>query len=54
MAECMRLAAVLLTDGFELRVDRDIRQHGERFVEARGLRTLQIVDAFLGVRVDAA
>lgn len=50
MEECMRQAALLLTDGFELRVDCDIRQHGERFVEQRGLRTLRVVDAFLGER----
>jgi hypothetical protein len=54
MAECMRLAALLLTGGFELRVDIDIRRHGERFVEARGERTLRVVDSFLGSLTDAA
>ena len=37
MAECMRRAASLLTDGFELRVDHEIKRTGERFVEERGV-----------------
>jgi DNA polymerase-1 len=54
MAECMRQAALLLTGGFELRVDSDVCRRGERFVEPRGLRTLRVVDNFLEGAIDAA
>ena len=47
MAECMKQAARTLTDGFELRVDHEIKRVGERFVEERGRRTLAVVDQFL-------
>ena len=47
MAWCMERASEVLTDGFTLFVKADIRRHGERFVEERGSRTLQIVDRFL-------
>ena len=53
MAECMRRAAYLLTDGFELRVDHEIKRTGERFVEERGARTLAVVDRFLEERAHA-
>ena len=47
MAECMKQAALTLTDGFELRVDSEVKRTGERFVEERGRRTLAVVDQFL-------
>jgi hypothetical protein len=47
MAECMQRAAALLLDGFVLRVSSEIKREGERFVEARGKRTLAVVDRFL-------
>jgi DNA polymerase I len=47
MTECMQQAARVLTDGFELRVDHEIKRMGERFVEERGKRTLIVVDRFL-------
>jgi hypothetical protein len=53
LSECMRRAAYLLTDGFELRVDHEIRRAGERFVEERGARTLAVVDRFLEERARA-
>jgi DNA polymerase I len=53
MAECMQHAARLLTGGFELRVDHEIKRNGERFVEERGRRTLAVVDRFLTERAHA-
>jgi hypothetical protein len=50
MSHCMRLAAVLLTDAFELRVDVEIRRHGERFVDPRGKRTFAVVEKFMAGR----
>jgi hypothetical protein len=47
MADCMRRAAMILTDGFQLRSSVEIKRAGERFVEERGRRTLAIVDRFL-------
>jgi DNA polymerase I len=47
MSDCMRQAARILTGGFELRVDAEIKRAGERFIEERGKRTLAVVDRFL-------
>jgi DNA polymerase I len=47
MADCMKHAARVLTDGFELRVDHEIKLPGERFMDERGKRTLAVVDRFL-------
>jgi hypothetical protein len=47
MTDCMQQAARALTDGFELRVDHDVKRPGERFTEERGRRTLEVVDRFL-------
>lgn len=53
MSECMRRAARLLTGGFELRVDHEVKRQGERFTEERGRRTLAVVDQFLREQVHA-
>jgi DNA polymerase family A len=53
MSACMRRAARLLTDGFELRVDHEIKRGSERFVEERGRRTLAVVDRFLMEQANA-
>jgi hypothetical protein len=50
MAHCMEQAALLLTDGFKLRVDIDIKQHGERFIDPRGERTFAVVEQFMTKR----
>jgi DNA polymerase-1 len=54
MTDCMQRAAATLTGGFALRVDHEIRQVGERFVEERGKRTLAVVDRFLEGELHAA
>jgi DNA polymerase-1 len=50
MAWCMEQAALLHTDGFRLRVEVDIKRHGERFIDPRGRDTIPIVDRFLRER----
>jgi DNA polymerase I len=53
MADCMRQAARIMTDGFVLNVDHDIKRSGERFIEDRGRRTLTVVDRFLAEGIHA-
>jgi DNA polymerase I len=50
MAECMKLSAALLTGGFNLRVDVEIKRQGERFTDPRGRRTFAVVNKFMTER----
>jgi DNA polymerase-1 len=52
MAECMTRAALLLTDGFPLRVEIDIKRANERFIDPRGKATYALVEKFLAERGD--
>jgi hypothetical protein len=47
MAYCMERSALLLTGGFRLRVDIDIKHQGERFLDPRGERTFAVVEKFM-------
>ena len=50
MADCMTRAALLLTDGFRLHVETDIKRAGERFIDRRGKATFALVEKFLAER----